>query len=966
MHRPLATALLAMASCCAATAQQIALPSNVVEGYLHNGLHYIVKPNPQPRHTVEFRLVMHVGSLQEADGQQGCAHFLEHMAFKGMRQFPAGGMVDYFERQGMKYGRDINAFTGFDRTVYWFTVPTFYKHEATLDTTLMVVRGILADLTLDEESARNERDVIVEELRSYDTHDPFYTLKIGQGRHAARMPLGSEEDIRRIDRQQLLRFYHRWYAPQFATLIIVGDVDERLAVDRLEQCLGNLPRKGASHLRDYPLTYQRGTQLMERADSIGSGTRLELMIPHPSTFTPDIGHTVEKLRDDLLRQAVNAHLSAAGVSATATDQWYLARTGHFALSFSEGNKDSLLRDVTMVAHVLRHLAKAGCADEELHRLTEEICRKVHVDGGQKLSSVWCDDLIDYALMGDLRLYHDEEAEAVRQQLRQTTSTDIARRAKALLDDMKRHLLISHSHPQGDEHLLTATDVWKAWNNPEPRPGKETGTEETGAEETGVCRRLLTPQTPQTPDSLTPDSPTPDSLTPDSPALPEVLAGQHTGGEEAVLSHKTYADLGVHEVVLRNGVRMLFRPTMEEERRVQVVALGRGGTADLSDDHYYRLRDAAAYMDMGGIEGIESDTLMEVMGRRGISMNIGLEDQWHELMATADATDAQLLMNLMYEKMHHPRRSHDDFEESRQSELDTWGQETLLGRMMRLDPDRQLTGCVDSLVGNVPARRPMQPADLVAMDLDSMADYYRRLYTNPQELTLIVTGNYDLPVVRAIATSTFARMRQPDDALTPDDEPVQPVRTCQRQFDHDNASQSVFNYIFAGNYFPSLQTTLTFKLMRDLLQQRMLTVLREQENIVYSPYSDLYYRGLPQRTYYFWLTIAVKRENAERMKRALRDIITDLQQTPVAESELEKMKRSFIVTRRQQLSDMAPTEWRNVLEGLLKNGESLDDFDHYEEVLGRITPEEVRQAFCNYIDMDYSILMLKESLSRSGD
>lgn len=106
----------------------ISLPKGSVEGRLSNGLRYIIQPNALPRHSVEVRMIMSVGSLQEENNQRGCAHFLEHCAFIGTKHFPKRALVDYFEGQGMKFGRDINAFTGFDRTIYCLSLPYYSDH----------------------------------------------------------------------------------------------------------------------------------------------------------------------------------------------------------------------------------------------------------------------------------------------------------------------------------------------------------------------------------------------------------------------------------------------------------------------------------------------------------------------------------------------------------------------------------------------------------------------------------------------------------------------------------------------------------------------------------------------------------------------------------------------------------------------------------------------------------------------
>lgn len=87
-----------------------------------------------------------------------------------------------------------------------------------------------------------------------------------------------------------------------------------------------------------------------------------------------------------------------------------------------------------------------------------------------------------------------------------------------------------------------------------------------------------------------------------------------------------------------------------------------------------------------------------------------------------------------------------------------------------------------------------------------------------------------------------------------------------------------------------------KLIRDVLQDRVLKVLRERENLVYSPYVDLYYDGIPQQKYHFQITVSMKDDNQQWVERLLKDIIKQLKASPISTSELGKMKRSFLVTK----------------------------------------------------------------------
>ncbi len=93
-------------------------------GTLPNGLQYYIRPNKQPLNRAELRLVVRAGSVLEEDDQQGLAHFLEHMAFNGTKNFPEEEVVKFLQSTGMRFGADVNASTGFDETTYMLTVPT--------------------------------------------------------------------------------------------------------------------------------------------------------------------------------------------------------------------------------------------------------------------------------------------------------------------------------------------------------------------------------------------------------------------------------------------------------------------------------------------------------------------------------------------------------------------------------------------------------------------------------------------------------------------------------------------------------------------------------------------------------------------------------------------------------------------------------------------------------------------------
>ncbi len=153
-------------------------------GKLPNGMRYAIFKNATPPGQASIRLRIGSGSLNESDAQQGLAHFLEHMAFKGSKRVPEGEMIKILQRKGLAFGPDTNAFTSWTQTVYMLDLPQ--ADASTIDTAFMLMRETASELTLDEKSMEPERNVVLSEERVRDT--PGYRATKARYRYALRRP----------------------------------------------------------------------------------------------------------------------------------------------------------------------------------------------------------------------------------------------------------------------------------------------------------------------------------------------------------------------------------------------------------------------------------------------------------------------------------------------------------------------------------------------------------------------------------------------------------------------------------------------------------------------------------------------------------------------------------------------------------------------------------------------------------
>jgi zinc protease len=221
------------------TAQAQELPTIPVDpevrtGKLDNGLTYYIRHNGYPEKVASFYIAQRVGSVQENDDQRGLAHLLEHMAFNGTDHFKDNALQEYLQSIGVEYGRNLNAYTSTDQTVYYITdVPT--ARISALDSCMLILKDWSNGITLSEEAINAERDIVHNEYRmrivgTQKILESKLPALYPGSKYGERFPIGLMEVIDKCNPETLRAYYRKWYRPDNQGIIIVGDID----VDRTE------------------------------------------------------------------------------------------------------------------------------------------------------------------------------------------------------------------------------------------------------------------------------------------------------------------------------------------------------------------------------------------------------------------------------------------------------------------------------------------------------------------------------------------------------------------------------------------------------------------------------------------------------------------------------------------------------------------------------------------------------------
>ena len=201
---------------------------DMLSGELKNGLKYYIKENKLPQNTAIFYLVVNSGSTDERDGEQGLAHFLEHMAFNGSRDFSKNELIKQLESLGVKFGADLNAQTSYDQTSYTLSINV---NDKNLKDVFKVFSNWIDGVKIDAGELDKERGVIMEEERQRNT--PAYRLYLAQSKdifagsiYQKRVPIGDMNVIKSVDAKHMQEFYERLYQPRFMSFVAVGDFDK--------------------------------------------------------------------------------------------------------------------------------------------------------------------------------------------------------------------------------------------------------------------------------------------------------------------------------------------------------------------------------------------------------------------------------------------------------------------------------------------------------------------------------------------------------------------------------------------------------------------------------------------------------------------------------------------------------------------------------------------------------------------
>jgi zinc protease len=392
---------------------------------LGNGLQVVVIPDHRTPVVTEM-IWYKVGSADETPGKSGLAHFLEHLMFKGTAKHPVGE----FSQTVLRVGGNENAFTSTDYTGYFQRVP-----REQLSTMMEFEADRMTGLVLKDENVLPERDVVLEEfnMRVANNPDARLTEQIMAALYLnhpyGRPVIGWHQEIEKLDREDALAFYRRFYAPNNAILIIAGDVDAKDIRPLVEKNFSNIPAQSA--IPDKRVRPQEPVPAAARTVTLSDprveqpGWRRYYLVPSAVTASAGESPALDVLAQ-LMGGGANSYLYRAlvidnplAISAGAGYQGTSLDPTQFSISVTPKSGVEFSQIEQAVEKVISDLAQNTARAEDLERVkTQLIAEAIYAQDNQATLARWYGGALTTGLsIDDIRSWPDRIRAVTAEQVR---------------------------------------------------------------------------------------------------------------------------------------------------------------------------------------------------------------------------------------------------------------------------------------------------------------------------------------------------------------------------------------------------------------------------------------------------------------------------------------------------------------------------------------------------------------------
>lgn len=899
-------------------------------GKLENGVRYALMKNAEPPTRISMRLHIDAGSLAEEEDQRGIAHFLEHMAFNGTKNFKPDELVTFLQSNGIAFGAHLNAYTSFDETVYMLDLPD--NRDELLEKGLLVLSDWANGMLLLKEQVDHERGVILSEKRDRDSvefrlMEKQFGQLLPETRIAKRMPIGLEKVIINADRQRFVDFYETNYSPDRTTVVIVGDID----VDIMEKRVRNLfskmePLEAAIPNPDLGnVTQFDGIKTLIESDKELKSTDVEIVNIIP--FEPTTDSLAQRAKDLPLkiayamlgsRLSILAKEEDAEFTSASAASYDLFNTATLSAMNVTAKGDDWMSAMVVAENELRRALEYGFTQSEFDEVRANL-QRAYEDGVKSKATRRSD-----ALAGALtKALHDENVF--------NTPEDALANFNAAIENITP-----------EAALKALNEMWSNRNvaivitSPKPIEGGKSAV--LAAYDAAKKMEIDAPEE----------------------TITKTFAYSELGTPGTVVKRTEIEDLSITQLELSNGIRVNLKTTDFTKNSISLSASIAGGLVIQPDDKPGLSLIADSLFNAGGLEAHSTDELERIFAGKRVDTGLSIGGDSFQLSGATAPEDLEAQLTLMCAYLQHA---------GYREEAGRMFQKMLpmATAQMKMTAEGIFgTKGANFLAGNDP-RFGLADVDVLA---NYTMDDVKAWLSGPLQggaIELSIVGDVDIETAIPLIEKTFGALPErpwswsvnPDAKKVPSPEENSKTFTYQSQVE-----KGLVNVNWPYDAMRDIVKTRTGNLLGEVLSDRLRVEIREKEGDAYSPQA-----GFSDSN--FWIddggvtaVIQVDPAKTEKLTQRLMEIGVDLAENGVTEDELARAREPIIAQIRQ--ARRSNGYWLgSVLSDSQRTPEVLDWARSIETGYSAITVDQASALAKEVLGKDNAIKLIIKTAEGSG-
>ena len=886
------------------------LPVNqsIKKGVLANGMTYYLKNTDVTKGVASYYIIQNVGSVLEKENQRGLAHFLEHMAFNGTKNFKGKGVLDTLQKHGLVFGRDINAYTGFDETVYNINnIPTTPE---LIDTGLLILHDWSNYLSLTDEEVDAERGVIKEEWRTRQNGSmrilqQSLSTMFNNSIYAHRLPIGLMNIVDNFKYKQLHDFYHDWYRTDLQAIAIVGDIDVDEIEAKIKALFSGIPAV------DNPLERvnveipdnEEMLYALSMDDEITTSS-IALGIRHPKSLEKaTVGRLKESLLNSMVTHMLSKRLTELSVKSDATflgariSYSQQARTSNvFNISVSPKPEQQQAAFTSILSEVVRAV-KFGFTESEIERTIIEF--KNYYEN--KIINE--DDMSHAAIVSIIKENY----------LNNTTITDISKEYELIksifntLDKSELHSTIKKLYKKSNRFLLvtgvkgqdnlTKEDALKIINKVENDNALVEHKDDFGGKTliTGV----------------------------------EIQAGSiSTVKENKLLESTTYT--------LSNGIKVHYKFADKNKNNVKLKAISYGGLSLLDDSDLPSANLLGNVIQYSGLGDYSATDLPKILAGKTASASISLNNLTESVQGASVTKDVETMLQMVYLRFVKPRFDPEGYDVIMQNvkNYQTRRSEDLNEKMK--------DSMVVTLYGeNNPKHRIFNDAFIEEISFDKIKSIYKSRFANAADFEFFIVGDVKSEVLKPLLEKYIASI--------PTNESRENWTDNSTAWKNNSIDKDVFltmedpkasvRITFKNDYKYSLKESLVASALGSILQLRFTETLREEEGGTYGASAGASVSKRPTEKAVISVSFDCNPDKAETLIDIVYQEINKIANGEIQQVDLDKTLTNYIKERKQQKDyNSYDMSW---LTTFYREGYDINDPENFENIVNAITKADIQ-------------------------